>query len=184
MIGRRFEFLDDAWAVYPYLSPVKELIAAVKFEAKSWLIKVFQEDFGETAQGLCSGNAYDCFLPVPLGRDHFAGRGFNQSELLADLGRKKTGIQVERRALRKKIGVPAQSGLHREERQCNLLGAFVVGRPGLIAGKNILLVDDIFTTGATAEEVSRVLKNAGAQRVDLIALAKAKPVSEETKGYR
>jgi predicted amidophosphoribosyltransferase len=99
-------------------------------------------------------------------------RRFNQSAVLArELGR-QTGIAVDPQLLMRARSTPRQVGLTRDQRRRNVAGAFRVpaGRLAHLNGRNILLVDDVITTGATVNACARALKRAGAQRVDVLAL--------------
>ena len=113
----------------------------------------------------------DVLLPIPLSQQRLAERGFNQALLLSHhINRAKTQSQT---LLRMKHTI-AQSSLKRSERLTNLAGAFAVA-PLLVAqlrGKNILLIDDVVTTGATLNFAARVLKQAGAAHVGALVLAK------------
>ncbi len=171
MIDEPFRALDNAWCLYPYASPLKEILTSIKFSRKQWLIRLFREEVKPLIQAVTSDNGYDWILPIPLDRKKHLEREFNQSEGMARLMTAASGIPSRPSLLYKCRSTPAQSQLSREERKTNLFRAFRVRRPAAIHGKNILLVDDIFTTGATAEEAARTLREAGARRVDLIALA-------------
>lgn len=116
----------------------------------------------------------DLIVPVPLDRSRQRGRGFNQSELLAREVGRLTGVPVDARALRRQRTTQTQTGLTHRQRRLNVRGAFVAPRPASIAGKRIALVDDVITTGATAGACAHVLKNAGAARVVVLALARAR----------
>jgi ComF family protein len=116
----------------------------------------------------------DLIVPVPLDRGRRRARGFNQSELLAKEVGRLTGVGVDARVLRRRRATQTQTGLTHRQRRLNVRGAFVVGRPAAIAGKSIALVDDVITTGATAAACAHVLKGAGASRVVVLALARAR----------
>lgn len=109
----------------------------------------------------------DAIVPVPLHRSRMAERGYNQAELIAkELGR-KLRAPVLPRALRRRQRTTAQKYLGAGERSQNLEAVFVSGRQP-VAGKTVLLVDDIYTTGATAENCTEVLLQAGARAVYLV----------------
>jgi len=120
----------------------------------------------------------DAVVAVPLHRRRLYSRGFNQAALLArqwDLrmcGGRRPGPLLEGALVRRR-STAAQTGLGRRQRLMNLRGAFALGRQADVAGKNLLLVDDVLTTGATAEACSRVLRAGGAARVDVLTLARS-----------
>jgi ComF family protein len=99
-------------------------------------------------------------------------RGFNQSELLAKVLSKRTGIPVVN-ALRRRKSTTPQAGLTRAQRRTNVAGAFEADQRERIDGRHVLLIDDVLTTGATASACAAVLKRAGARRVTVLTLARA-----------
>jgi ComF family protein len=115
----------------------------------------------------------DVMVPVPLNRWRLLHRRFNQSAILAMEVSRRTGIEEALLALVRTKQTPRQVGLTTEERRLNMAGAFVVPekRRADIAGRRVLLVDDVITTGATVNAAARALKEAGAARVDVLALA-------------
>jgi len=116
---------------------------------------------------------HDLIVPVPLHIDRLRWRGFNQAALLArGLGR-RINIACDPMLLRRSRPTPPQVGLGEAERRRNIRGAFAVRRPGSCAGRAILLIDDVYTTGATANECARTLLRAGARRVDVLVIARA-----------
>ena len=116
----------------------------------------------------------DLMVPVPLHRRRLWARRFNQAGLLADAVGRIAGKRVDPFALNRTRHTRPQVGLTRAERQTNLSGAFVVpdGAKPRIAGLRILLVDDVLTTGSTANVASRVLLRAGAGAVDVLVFAR------------
>lgn len=115
----------------------------------------------------------DCLLiPVPLHRSRTWNRGFNQSMLVArELGR-RGAIAVDPFALRRKRRTPPLKGMNMLQRRTAVAGAFLVPDKGRVAGKTIVLIDDVLTTGSTAEACARALQRAGAARVELITWAR------------
>jgi ComF family protein len=115
----------------------------------------------------------DVIIPVPLHPSRQRQRGFNQSEILAhELARLKK-INIESRILIKIKNRPPQTSLDAKTRKRNLIGAFQVKNRSAIKGRTVLLVDDIFTTGATLAECSKTLLKAGAKSVSALTLAQA-----------
>jgi ComF family protein len=102
---------------------------------------------------------------VPLHKSRHRERGFNQSEIVAQEISKLTGLYVLKNALKRKKNTKDQTNLSPQQREENVKGAFVVTQPDMINGKNIILVDDVITTGATLSECARMLKQAGAEKI-------------------
>ncbi|MBI5556992.1 MAG: ComF family protein [Deltaproteobacteria bacterium] len=114
----------------------------------------------------------DRIIPVPLHMNRLRQRGFNQSLLLARAFFPDQRNKIIKTALRRQRDTIAQTGLTGLSRRKNLRDAFVVEKKDDVSGKKILLIDDVFTTGTTVNECARVLKQAGAERVDVLTLAR------------
>lgn len=112
-------------------------------------------------------------VPVPLHRSRLRARGFNQALLLARALGRRRGLRVASRALARVRATSAQPGLGAAERRRNLRDAFVVHRPDAVRDRTIVLVDDVLTTGATADSCARALRAAGAVRVDVFTVGRA-----------
>jgi ComF family protein len=116
----------------------------------------------------------DAIVPVPLHWTRLFQRRFNQSAALARALSQRTKIPVIDDALLRVRATPPQVGLARNERAKNVHGAFSVekGLRAKVKGKRIVLIDDVLTTGATANACARVLRRAGATRIDVLTLAR------------
>jgi len=117
----------------------------------------------------------DLLVPIPLHRLRLMARRFNQSAVLANVVSHECGAPVETMALMRVKATAPQVGLSRAQRAANLSGAFRVDaeRAALLKGRNVVLVDDVLTTGATANAAARALLKAGAAKVDLLVFARA-----------
>jgi ComF family protein len=116
----------------------------------------------------------DVLVPVPLHRGRLARRRFNQAALLAAHVSRRTGVPVDAFALSRVKPTPPQVGLTRTQRAANVQGAFRVDAEmrGQIAGKAVVLVDDVLTSGATINAASRAVLRGGAKRVDVLVFAR------------
>ncbi len=114
-------------------------------------------------------DAMDLVLPIPLHPTRFRERGFNQAYLLV----RPWGDIVERDILQRKWPTSPQTGLGRKERFRNVRGAFAVKDPLAVKNRRILLVDDVYTTGATVQECARILKKCNAAQVDILTVGRA-----------
>jgi len=110
-------------------------------------------------------NGFDIISWVPVSKQRLRKRGYDQARLLAEEIAKLQGFKAVPTLIKHK-NAPAQSGINgAEKRRANILGAYQVLDPDLIAGKRILLIDDIITTGATLSECSKTLLRMGAEQV-------------------
>ncbi len=133
-----------------------------RMEYADWYAEALWQQYGGELRQL----EIDAIVPVPLHRSRRNERGYNQAELLARRLAKKLGVPVLSKALVRTRKTTAQKYLGGRERQKNLEAVFGAGRQS-VAGQTLLLVDDIYTTGGTAEACTRVLLAAGAQAVYL-----------------
>jgi ComF family protein len=116
---------------------------------------------------------YDLIVPVPLHPERLRWRGFNQSLILSRAIGSAQKIEVDPFLLERTRPTVPQTQLSESERRANVSGAFAVLAPERLKRKRVLLVDDVYTSGATAEECARALCRAGAQVVDVFTLARA-----------
>ena len=118
---------------------------------------------------------YDIVIPVPLHGDKLKKRGFNHAELIGRGFTERAGLLFDPGVLVRTRATVPMKGLGPEERRANIRGAFAIRNSRLpkIQGSRILLIDDIFTTGSTVDEIASLLKSQGASRVDFLAFAAA-----------
>lgn len=163
---------DKARAVFLYDGEIVGAIARFKFFGERYLGEYLSKFLLDKyiTENFCD----DVVVPAPISQKRAKSRGYNQSELLCDAFQ-KYGMKVDTTSLAKILETKDQVGLGYKDRQQNLVGAFKVLDKRAIMGKKILLVDDIFTTGATATEISEILKKAGANRVDVLTLCHQMP---------
>ncbi|HVZ04811.1 MAG TPA: ComF family protein [Hyphomicrobium sp.] len=162
---------DRARAVASFDGLMRELIHAFKFHDTHNARRLFGRWLVEAGHELLADA--DVLVPIPLARWRLLTRRFNQAQILAaEIGR-IAQKPVKPFALARSYSTPRQVGLTRQQRKRNVAGAFHVPAReiGTIAGKAIVLIDDVITTGATASAAAKALKRAGARRVDVLALA-------------
>jgi ComF family protein len=162
---------DRARAVARFDGVMRQLVHDLKFRDRHDARRLFGRWLTEAGAELLADA--DVVIPVPLSRVRLATRRFNQSAILAREVARLAQLPFEPLALQRIKRTPRQVGLSRQQRRENVAGAFGVAAPGndMLAGAKIVLVDDVITTGATARACARVLKRAGAARVDVLALA-------------
>jgi len=112
------------------------------------------------------------FVPVPLHRSRLWRRGFNQSAFVARELSRATGVPLCVDALRRIRATPPLKGMTNRQRRRTVAGAFRANRAAELRGRTVVLVDDVLTTGSTANSCARVLKRAGAARVELVSWAR------------
>jgi ComF family protein len=158
---------DVCIAPFRYAYPLDFMIRAFKYG-------------GEIAYGRVLGDAFarkvgsgppELLLPVPLGRKRFAQRGYNQATELAMRWSQHFGISLRTDVLVRTRDTAEQAGLDRKARRRNLRKAFALTAP--VRARHVALVDDVVTTGSTANEIARLLRRAGVARVEIWAIARA-----------
>lgn len=169
---------DAVWAAHVYAPPVDVLVRELKFDGVLAPARVL--GMLMAAHRASAGDLPDCLVPVPLGRQRFADRGFNQAQEIARHAGRHLRLPVRPELLRRTRDTEAQSGLGAAERQGNLDGAFAIGRGR--PPPRVALVDDVLTTGNTATAAARVLKDAGARRVEVWVAARTLPRSTLDEG--
>ena len=158
-------------AAFPYRGPARRLVQALKYKRLRAVARIMA--------GLLIGELHEMgiefgpqarVVPIPLSFWRKSSRGFNQAELLARALGESLGLDFRAELLRRVKDTSSQVSLTRPERQANVRGVFAVAEE--LHGEDVLLVDDVVTTGATVREATRVLKKAGAGQVWVLAFAK------------
>jgi len=159
---------DAAYGFGTYQGTLGRLVQVFKYGRVRSLARPLGE---RLASAMPRDERFDAVVPMPLHWRKYLKRGFNQSELLAREVCRRRGL-VLLDGLRRRRHTPAQAGLTSHQRRANVAGAFFVPRSGEVQGKRLLLVDDVLTTGATANAAAAALKRAGAARVSVLVLAR------------
>ncbi|MNF43976.1 DNA utilization protein GntX [compost metagenome] len=165
---------DRVEAPWRYAFPVDSLITRFKHQAKWPLGRLLGKLLSHHLlhafdEGLTRP---DLLLPVPLAERRQRQRGFNQAALLAQWLGEQLHLPLQQHWLQRVIDTPAQQQLDAATRKRNLRRAFALAPASAVSGLHLALVDDVLTTGATAESLARLLKKAGAARVDIYCLAR------------
>jgi ComF family protein len=153
-----------------YEGPVATAVKRLKFNRRLAYLPLMQSWLASPPCRELAAEA-DLIVPVPLHPRRLKQRGFNQAWLLAQAFPE---LNLARDLLIRVRHTIPQVQLNPKERRDNVTGAFAVAQPARVQGQNVLLVDDLFTTGATARECARVLSRAGAARVEVLTVARVK----------
>ena len=164
---------DAARAALVYEGASRDLIHAFKYRSKTHLRRPLALLTIERLSEFIQSRRPDLILPVPLHRKKLSSRGFNQAVLLGEFLSQRLMIPLDRRNLRRIRWTEPQVNLPAHDRRTNVKGAFAIRDSDLVKGRRVLLVDDVLTTGSTADECGKVLKAAGAADVTVITVARA-----------
>lgn len=165
-------------SLFKYEGIIRQKMIEYKFGDKAYLYRTFAKIVLKNEKVCGFLRNYDIIIPVPLHKKKKRARGYNQTELIAkEIANNIPNLKLETNILIKTKNTEVQSLLTRNQRRENIKNAFEINvgtgfhtRP--IEGKKIILFDDIYTTGATANECRRVLKNAGAKEILVLTIAK------------
>lgn len=165
-------YYDAAFSVFSYEQPVIWLVQQLKFNERLTHARLLGDLMAASACIEHIGAGEDvCILPVPLYKKRLSQRGFNQSIELARALSKETGWPMELQRVQRIRDTSAQTGLDAKARRKNIRGAFEVVEP--LPYKQVVIIDDVVTTGSTANELSRVLKKSGVEKITVLSLARA-----------
>jgi ComF family protein len=168
-----------------YESGLRELIHLLKYGGVRPAANVLGRMLAEAIAVLEPELQVDAVVvvPVPLHRTKLRQRGFNQAELIARAAMKvspaRHRLNLSAGVLVRKRETASQIGLTMHQRRENLRGAFGVAQPELVKGREVLVVDDVYTTGATVSECARILRRAGATKVWVATVARTLKISAQ-----
>lgn len=163
---------DHARAIARYEGPLRQAIHLLKYRGKLSLQQPLLQLAMAHFEAHFPAVHFDAIVPIPLHQRRLMHREFNQAALLARGLARSLAVPVREEVLRRTRWTRPQVELSGNERQANVRQAFTVDSASTIQGKIVLLVDDVFTTGATLSEAARALKASGARQVDVFALAR------------
>ncbi|KPF77819.1 hypothetical protein IP88_05440 [alpha proteobacterium AAP81b] len=163
---------DSARAALVYGGPARDVILGLKHGDRQHLARLMARAMARAAGPMLEAAAAPLLVPVPLHWTRLVRRGANQAALIAAALRRQTGAELALFALIRARATPASRGLGRAARARNVRGVFRVADKARVTGRRVILVDDVLTTGATAEACARVLRRAGAAEVHVLTFAR------------
>ena len=162
-------------ALYIYGGAVRASISRFKFRGRREYADFYALDMVRHLGSFICKCRPDKIIPVPISREKLKKRGYNQAELIAERISAYTDIPVDKTLISRIRNTPPMKELTRGERMKNLKGAFKMGAID-VKCRNVLVVDDIYTTGSTIDAMAGELKKAGAENVFFVTLASGSPV--------
>ena len=158
--------------IFKYKGIIRKLLLEYKFSEKPYLYRSLIFFLEKYQKKILQADFYDIIIPVPISKKRIKKRGYNQSKLITKELANILNIKYEANILIKTKNNIQQSFLNKQQRKQNVKGVYKIKNKHKILNKNILLVDDIYTTGATLNECAKVLKESGAQKIDVFTIAK------------
>ena len=170
-VSSSFAF-DQAWSVCLYNEPAQKLLHAFKYNSKTSLCKTFVPLMIDSIdRHHIPIQKFDLIIPIPLHPVRLRERGYNQSALLSVALSRHYGILHTQDLIVRQKKTHTQTELGAKQRWTNMEGAFRIKSPTDVESKSILLIDDLYTTGATVHSAAETLKSAGAARVGVLTLS-------------
>jgi len=158
----------------PYAGPLRSAVRDLKYHRRNTMLTVTARLLAHAIAGKCQEQRFDIIVPIPAHWRRRLSRGADHAAAISRAIAGLLSLPVEQELLRIRH-TPPQTHLSRTRRLANVRNAFAARNPRSLAGANVLLVDDVTTTGATANEAARTLLKAGASHVTLAVIAKSEP---------
>lgn len=160
---------DRTHAAFRYSFPINQIIPTVKYHRRPAMLGWLSRSLAQLMRDRLENDIPEALIPVPMHPWRSFRRGFNQAELIAAILGQELGIPVIEKGISRKAGGAHQAELNRQERLANLRHSFQVRRT---LPASVAIVDDVMTTGATARELARTLREHGAVHIQIWALAR------------
>lgn len=162
--------IDTAWPLFDFDAPLQKVIHHLKYSRRRKPIITILNHYAENILSQLPKQGIDYIISIPLHPTKYRERGYNQVDDISDWLAEKLGAEVGRQFVRRNRYTETQTKLSAEERQQNVKDAFSVSGETL-RDSHVLLVDDVLTTGATANSLAMVLRQAGVKKIDLVTLS-------------
>lgn len=166
------KYFNEHLYIFLYQGIIRRIILKYKFQEEAYLYKTFVNFLLKNKNFFEKIEKYDTIVPVPISKKRQKTRGYNQSELLAKEIAYNANLVLEKESLYKIKDIVEQSKLNKENRLKNIQGVYELVNKEKLNKKKILLIDDIYTTGSTVNECSKVLREAKPKKIGVLTLAK------------
>ena len=170
--NKKDTFFKEHYYIFKYDNEIRNYIIEYKFNEKSYLYKTFSKIITQDNMFIKFAEKYDCIISVPIHKKRMNLRGYNQSKLIAKDVASFLKKDYYNNVLIKSENSLPQSTLNKSNRLNNVKNVFAINNYQNIVNKNVIIFDDIFTTGATANECAKIIKKAGAKNIGIVTLAK------------
>lgn len=165
-------YFEELITMFKYEGIIRKIILDYKFNEKSYTYLTFTKFILKNKNVFEKIKSYDTIIPVPISKKRYKERGYNQSYLIAKEIAKNTDLEILNNCLIKTKNIIEQSKLNKEERKINIQGVYEIKNSALIKNKKILLIDDIYTTGSTVNECSKILNKGKTNKIGVLTIAK------------
>lgn len=166
-------FFEKQIYIFLYKNEIRKLIIDYKFNDKAYLYKIFSQMIIKNKKICGILEKYDIIMPVPIHYIRKKQRGYNQSELVAkEIANYIENLKIENKIFKKIKNNKPQSLLNRKERKQNVENVYRIEEKDKIKNKNIIIFDDIYTTGNTVNELAKILKENGTKNILVLTIAK------------
>ncbi|MBR3162912.1 MAG: ComF family protein [Clostridia bacterium] len=166
------KYYDEHLYIFMYSGVVRKILIDYKFNDCSFIYKTFTNFILKNEKFVENIKSYDIIIPVPLSKKRKKERGYNQSELIAKEICRLTNLKLNTKSLKKIKNITEQSTLNKEKRETNIKDAYCLKFPSTVVNKKVLIIDDVYTTGSTVNECSKLIKNAGSKQIGILTIAK------------
>ena len=166
------KYFNELMYIFKYEGEIRRLIIDYKFNDKSYIYLTFVNFLLKNEKIFENIKKYDKIITVPISKKRLKTRGYNQSYLIAKEIAKRTNLELVNNCLIKTKNIVEQSKLNKEERKQNIQGVYELKNKKLVKNKKILLIDDIYTTGSTVNECSKILSQGEPTEIGVLVLAK------------
>ena len=166
------KYFEELISIFSYEGMVRQLLLTYKFHEKPYMYVCFVNCILKKKKIFEKLQSYDTIIPVPISKKRMKERGYNQSALIAKNLSKHLGIELQVGCLYKTKNIIEQSKLNKEQRKENIQNVYELKKKEILNNKQILLLDDIYTTGSTVNECAKILQQAKPKKIDVLVVAK------------